>query len=224
MSIVLSLLICLLSCAPRHPILAKEYVRADRGKIFDLDRLSDSHVHIIDFLQNDAFDNSDGRFPGVGDRGQIKKASPMRYLALPYGEQWRRLTLFLKDMEGVGVDHAMVSGMPFLKKWSANEPFARPKYYLDSSSRMVLARDTDYLIGVAVLDYKRKFANSEEQLRKLERLYPFVCGFDGTDLGAVDLVIKRIKEFPGVWKGIGEVMSRHDDLTNRRTLRVLPTA
>ena len=54
-------------------------------------------------------------------------------------------------------------------------------------------------------------------MRELEKLYPFVCGFDGTDLGAVDLVIKRIKEFPGVWAGIGEVMSRHDDLTNLTT-------
>ena len=28
------------------------------------------------------------------------------------------------------------------------------------------------------------------------------------------MIIKRIREFPGIWKGIGEVMSRHDDLTN----------
>ncbi len=215
--IVLSLLLCLLGCAQRQPILASENVQPDRGQASHLDRLSDSHVHIIDFLQNGAFDNSDGRFPGVGDRGQITDVLPLRYLALPYGEQWRRLTLFLTDMEAAGVDHAMVSGMPFLKKWSANEPFARPKYYLDSGSRMVRARDTDFLIGAAVIDYQRKFANDEQALRKLERLYPFVCGFDGTDLGAVDLVIKRIKEFPGVWKGVGEVMSRHDDLTNLTT-------
>ncbi len=63
---------------------------------------------------------------GVGDRGQILKSKAPRYLALPYGQQWRRLTLLLADMERAKVEHAMVSGMPFLKKWSASEPFARP--------------------------------------------------------------------------------------------------
>ena len=76
------------------------------------------------------------------------------------------------------------------------------------------ARDTDYLIGAAFLEYRRKFFADAEALARLDSLAPFICGFDGTDLGAVDLVVKRIKEFPGVWKGIGEVMSRHDDLTN----------
>jgi len=120
-------------------------------------------------------------------------------------------------MDAGAVDQAMVAGLPFLKKWSANEPFARPRYYLDSDSQMVGARDTDYLIGMAFLDYQRAFADNERALRRLERLHPFVCGFDSTDLGAVDLVVKRIKEFPGVWQGIGEVMSRHDDLTNLMT-------
>ncbi len=178
------------------------------------DRFSDAHVHLIDFLQNGAFDNSDGYFKGIGERGEIRGSKAVRYLALPFGEQWRRLTLLFRDMDSAGVDHAMVSGMPFLKKWSENEPFARPRYYLDSSSRVVRARDTDYLIGAAFLEYRMKFAADAEALARLDSLAPFICGFDGTDLGAVDLVVKRIKEFPGVWKGIGEVMSRHDDLTN----------
>lgn len=181
------------------------------------ERYADSHAHLIDFLQNGAFDNRDGYFEGIGPRGEIPGGNSVRYLALPYGEQWRRLTLFLSDMDAAGVEQSMITGMPFLKKWSENEPFARPRYYLDSSSHMVRARDTDYLIGTAVLDYRQHFSEDPEALRHLDRLHPFVCGFDGTDLGAVDLVIKRIKEFPGVWQGIGEVMSRHDDLTNLTT-------
>ena len=59
-------------------------------------------------------------------------------------------------------------------------------------------------------DYRRVHGAAAQ----LERLFPFVSGFDGTDLGAVDMIVKRIKEFPGVFKGIGEVMSRHDDLTH----------
>jgi len=192
---------------PRAPAEAEESATSP-------DRFSDAHVHLIDFLQNGAFDNSDGYFKGIGERGEIRGSKVVRYLALPFGEQWRRLTLLFRDMDSAGVDHAMVSGMPFLKKWSENEPFARPRYYLDSSSQVVRARDTDYLIGAAFLEYRRKFAGDAEALARLGSLAPFICGFDGTDLGAVDLVVKRIKEFPGVWKGIGEVMSRHDDLTN----------
>ena len=30
------------------------------------DRFSDAHVHLIDFLQNGAFDNADGFFKGIG--------------------------------------------------------------------------------------------------------------------------------------------------------------
>ncbi len=108
----------------------------------------------------------------------------------------------------------MISGMPFLKKWSEDETF-RSGYYLDSGSRVVRARDTDYVIALALQDFAKSGGkNAEEQL---QRLYPFVCGFDGTDLGAVDMIVKRIKEFPGIFKGIGEVMSRHDDLTNLTT-------
>jgi len=54
-------------------------------------------------------------------------------------------------------------------------------------------------------------------LDKLARLHPFICGLDTTDLGAVDLAIKRIREYPGVWEGLGELISRHDDLTNLTT-------
>ena len=214
---VLLTIICVLGWASPQAIFAQESVRSGSSEVLSSDRFADSHTHLIDFLQNGALDNRDGRFEGVGERGEIKNSTSTRFLALPYGEQWRRLTLYLRDMEEGGVELSMISGMPFLKKWSENEPFARPRYYLDSSSRMVLARDTDYLIGTAVMDYARHFADDQDELQKLERLYPFICGYDTTDLGAVDLVIKRIKEFPGVWHGIGEVMSRHDDLTNLTT-------
>jgi len=60
------------------------------------------------------------------------------------------------------------------------------------------------------------FGDDPQQLSHLDHLHPFICGLDTTDLGAVDLAIKRIQEFPGVWEGVGELMSRHD-LTNLST-------
>ncbi len=57
-------------------------------------------------------------------------------------------------------------------------------------------------------------AGGTPAIQARQRLYPFMCGFDATDMGSVDMAVKRIKEFPGMWEGIGEIMSRHDDLTN----------
>ncbi len=174
------------------------------------DYKSDSHFHLLDFLQNGEFLNTDGKFPGT----EWGLTTSGRYSTLPFGERGRRIEALLRGMEAARVDHVMVSGMPFVKKWSENEPFMRPKYYLDSSSTVKRARDTDITIAHAILDYQRKHADDPAQLSELRKIHPFITGFDGTDLGAVDLIVKRIKEFPGIWQGIGEVMSRHDDLTS----------
>jgi len=173
-------------------------------------KFSDCHFHLLDFLQNGEFLNTDHKFPGT-EWGLTESG---RYTALPFGERGRRIEAMLKGMKLANVGHIMVCGMPFVKKWSENEPFRRPKYYLESSSRMKRARDSDITVASAIVDYKQKYANDPGKLAELKKIHPFICGFDGTDLGAVDLIVKRVKEFPGIWHGIGEVMSRHDDLTN----------
>jgi len=160
--------------------------------------IADAHVHLLDFLQNGDF-YSDGTFVRGGTANQ----------ALRPGQ---RIEAILKMMDYANVSEALVSGMPFVKKWSSNDP-KRGGYYLDSDSRVVFARDTDYTIGEAILDYKREKGRKAQ----LSRIHPFICGFDSTDLGAVDRISKTIKAYPGVFKGIGEVMSRHDDLTNLLT-------
>ena len=173
----------------------------------------DCHFHLLDFLQNGEFDNRDGAFP-CNESGLMKDG---RYFQLPYGERHRRLTGLIDVTEKHNIADVMVCGMPFVKKWAEDDFFLRPKYYLDSSSRVKAARDTDLQVAAAFMDYKRQFAGDKTQLDKLTRLHPFVCGLDTTDLGAVDLAIKRIREYPGVWEGLGELMSRHDDLTNLTT-------
>ena len=173
----------------------------------------DCHFHLLDFLQNGEFDNRDGAFP-CNESGLMKDG---RYFQLPYGERHRRLTGLIDVTEKHNIADVVVCGMPFVKKWAEDDFFLRPKYYLDSSSRVKAARDTDLQVAAAFMDYKRQFAGDKTQLDKLTRLHPFVCGLDTTDLGAVDLAIKRIREYPGVWEGLGELMSRHDDLTNLTT-------
>ena len=173
----------------------------------------DCHFHLLDFLQNGEFDNRDGAFP-CNASGLMKDG---RYFQLPYGERHRRLTGLIDVTDKHNIADVVVCGMPFVKKWAEDDFFLRPKYYLDSSSRVKAARDTDLQVAAAFMDYKRRFAGDKTQLDKLTRLHPFVCGLDTTDQGAVDLAIKRIREYPGVWEGLGELMSRHDDLTNLTT-------
>jgi predicted TIM-barrel fold metal-dependent hydrolase len=183
--------LALLACAA--PLTAADYANLV---------IADAHVHLLDFLQNgDHLEN-----------GVIVEKVPGA--ALPAGQRGKRIEAVLWAMDRANVSHALVSGMPFLKKWSEDESF-RPAYYLDATSRVVRARDTDYHVALAIEDFRRQ--GGETARAQLERLYPCVSGFDSTDLGAVDMIAKRMKEFPGVFKCIGEVMSRHDDLTNLTT-------
>lgn len=176
-------------------------------------KFTDCHFHILDFLQNGEFLNTDHKFPG-SEWGMTESG---RYATLPYGERGRRIEGMLRGMELADAGHIIVFGLPFIKKWSENEPFMRPTYYIESGSRMKRARDSDITLASAILDYKQKYADDPVKMAELNRVHPFICSFDGTDLGAVDLIVKRVKEFPGVWQGIGEIMSRHDDLTNLTT-------
>ena len=164
--------------------------------------IADAHVHLVDFLQNGDY----------LEDGAIVPKRPGAMLAA--GERGKRIEALLWAMDRANVSDALVSGMPFIKKWSEDEP-VRPSYYLDATSRVVRARDTDYHLALAVEDFARQ--GGEPAVEQLRRLHPCVSGFDGTDLGAVDMIVKRLQEFPGVFKCIGEVMSRHDDLTNLTT-------
>jgi hypothetical protein len=113
------------------------------------------------------------------------------------------LPTLLKAMDGAGVDYAMVSGLPLVKKWDAGD-VVRPKHYRDNDSACYWYSATDVLVARAV---------SALPVGDRERLFPFLCGFNPTDRNAVDHVKRMIEWYPGLWKGIGEIMTRHDELT-----------
>ena len=83
-----------------------------------------------------------------------------RYFQLPYGERHRRLTGLIGVTDQHNIADVVVCGMPFVKKWAEDDFFLRPKYYLDSSSRVKAARDTDLQVAAAFMDYKRRFAGT----------------------------------------------------------------
>ena len=109
----------------------------------------------------------------------------------------------LAAMDKAGIDEAVVSGMPVVKEWPQDER-ARPEYYLDDDSRCYWYSATDVLVARQVMSLP-----ADQQ----RRFHPIICGFNGADRNAVDHVRRMVDWYPGFWQGIGEVMTRHDDLT-----------
>ena len=109
----------------------------------------------------------------------------------------------LAAMDKAGVEDAIVHGMPLVKEWPQGERL-RPEYYLEDDSRCYWYSATDVLVARAVLSL------SPEQRR---RFHPTICGFNSADRNALDHVKRMIDWYPDFWQGIGEVMTRHDDLT-----------
>ncbi len=107
-----------------------------------------------------------------------------------------------KAMDLSGVDSAVIFGLAMSKQWDSNT--ARPAYYLSNDSRCYYYSATDYLVAEELLA-------QPEHIRS--RFYPFCCGFNGNDKFAADHVEQALRLYPKFWRGIGELMSRHDDLT-----------
>jgi hypothetical protein len=111
----------------------------------------------------------------------------------------------LEAMNQNGVEHIMFSGMPLVKKWDRND-HRPPAYYLDNNSRTYWYSATDMLLAQALLE---KVPEGDRT-----RFHPFICGFNGTDLYAVEHIERMLDEYDGFWHGIGEIFGHRDDLTN----------
>lgn len=109
----------------------------------------------------------------------------------------------LAAMNEGDIDGAIVFGTPLLKRWHADAP-QRPRYYLGDESSMYYYSATDAILAEAIRGL------SPQQRR---RFHPFISGFNPTDMNAADHVRRMLELYPGLWRGIGEVLTRHDDLT-----------
>lgn len=109
----------------------------------------------------------------------------------------------LEAMDGCGVEKAIIIGMPCCKKWSKDEP-ERPLYYQDDNGQCYFYAYSDQMVADAWLALPTE---------KRARLAPIMGAFNPTDLHAIDHVQRMWDKYPGMWRGLGEVMCRHDDLT-----------
>lgn len=109
----------------------------------------------------------------------------------------------VKAMDQCGVSEAVVFGMPMVKKWDYLMR-EKPAYYMSNDSRCYYYSGTDYILAHELL-------SQPQEVQK--RFHPFCCGFDCTDKYAATQIERLLKMYPDFWCGIGELMSRHDDLT-----------
>lgn len=109
----------------------------------------------------------------------------------------------LEAMDKAGIDQAMISGIPVAKKWHEDEP-KRPRYYAGDDADAYWYSATDSYVAAAV----EKLPPGQRK-----RFHPFLTGINPVDKNAVSHIERMLELHPGLWQGIGEVFTRHDDLT-----------
>ncbi|MGY2367067.1 amidohydrolase family protein [Pseudomonas azotoformans] len=109
----------------------------------------------------------------------------------------------LKAMADSRIEHVMISGIPVAKKWHEDEP-KRPRYYAGDDADAYWYSATDVIVAAAVNKLP------PEQRR---HFHPFLSGFNPNDKNSVAHIQRMLDLDPGLWQGIGEVFTRHDDLT-----------
>ena len=113
------------------------------------------------------------------------------------------LTRLLSAMDGASVERAVIFGMPVQKKWNGFDPI-EPHYYLDDDARCYYYAYTDQLVLDALNDL---------DVSQRQRFAPLICGFNPTDRHGVDH-IERLLARSSLWRGVGEVLLRHDELSH----------
>ncbi|MCU1783305.1 amidohydrolase [Pseudomonas sp. 13B_2.1_Bac1] len=109
----------------------------------------------------------------------------------------------LKAMADNRIEHVMISGIPVAKKWHEDEP-KRPRYYAGDDADAYWYSATDVIVAAAVT----KLTPEQRQ-----HFHPFLSGFNPNDKNSAAHIQRMLDLNPGLWQGIGEVFTRHDDLT-----------
>ena len=137
------------------------------------------------------------------ENSRIYRYSDAHLHTVDFFQQGADLSELIAAMDAAGTDHAMVSGMALMKKWQENEP-KRPATYAGDDAGVYWFSATDAYLAAAV---------AQLPAAQRQRLHPFLSGFNPTDKNADQHLEKMVALHPGLWQGIGEVITRHDDLT-----------
>ncbi len=109
----------------------------------------------------------------------------------------------LKAMDQGKISHAAIMGIPVAKKWQEDEP-KKPRYYAGDDAALYWYSATDFYLLQAI---------QQLQPEQQKRFLPFLSGFNANDKNAAAHIRRTLEMNPGFWQGIGEVFTRHDDVT-----------
>ncbi|QXQ20537.1 amidohydrolase family protein [Pseudomonas tolaasii] len=138
---------------------------------------------------------------GVQARDYVYSDAHLHYV--DFFQETAGMDKLLQAMADARIEHVMISGIPVAKKWHEDEP-KRPRYYAGDDADAYWYSATDVIVAAAV----NKLA--PEQRR---HFHPFLSGFNPNDKNSAAHIQRMIDLNPGLWQGIGEVFTRHDDLT-----------
>lgn len=110
----------------------------------------------------------------------------------------------IPEMIQANISKTVIFGMPVIKKWASHEPL-EPTYYLSDNAKCYYYSATDEILA---WNFVNRLTEQERNM-----FAPMVCGFNPTDMRAVEYLDYIFTKYP-FWKGVGEIFTRHDDLTN----------
>ncbi|MCX7012944.1 MAG: amidohydrolase family protein [Candidatus Sumerlaeota bacterium] len=147
----------------------------------------------------------DGRHPGslTPLKGSKHRMTDAHLHAVNFVQETPGGEALIYYMDQANVAHAVIFGLPVAKLWAGWEREA-PDYYLANDAPCYYYGYTDVIVAEMV----RSLPPAQR-----DRLHPLLCGFNPVDRFAIRHVERLFAQYPGVWKGIGEVLLRHDDLT-----------
>lgn len=136
-------------------------------------------------------------------RGAYYKMIDSHLHYLDYIQETDGFEALVKEMDKNNISHAVVFGMPLVKQWDEHAP-NEPKGYLSNDSRTYYFSATDYMM-------MQDYLSLPEETQK--RFFPFVCGVNPNDKNAAKHLRKVLEDYKGKFYGIGELISRNDDLS-----------
>lgn len=130
-------------------------------------------------------------------------AIDMHLHMVDFTQKTEGLKELLKQMDSANVKKTVIFGLPVKKKWAEYEPL-KPGYYLDDNAKCFYWCATDEMVA---MEYQKLLPDERACFA------PTIAGINSTDM-SVDEYLEMIWSKYDFWCGVGEVLLRHDDLTN----------
>ena len=148
-----------------------------------------------------------GLLLGTGLSGRAGEKPPVfdcEIHFLDFNQSGDGMKALFQALDSSSITSACLMGVPLQKIWSEHAP-RRPLAYESDDSRLYYYSATDVILAREVMALPPA---------RRARIRALICGFNPADRNAVNHVKLMLKLYPGLWSGIGEILTRHDALTH----------